>query len=256
MTRVDVQRLLSLSRGKRYGYCFGVHERSHPLLRNVCGRFPRTGARRLAASAKSLVTVRRTETATGTHVTEIERGTGTETATVTTANGTGTEIMTVTVTVNGTKSETVNGTKNETAIVRRREPVAPGTTGMTMTHDGHRVTTDAIVNGIWRVTHRGIVVTETVIGMLHEDQVRERMTGNGVQEGTRRKTEKATKTLGRGERQKMMSEVRKWVAFSCRNRSLSFSNAVHRGQDTTQKLFQPRNERVAMKHRRRERYDT
>jgi hypothetical protein len=201
-----------------------MNDRVHPLLRNVCGRFPRTGARRLAASAKNLVTVRQTESATGTHVTERGTGTGTGTATVTTAtaNGTGTEIMTVTVTANGTKSETVNGTKNETAIVRRREPVAPGTTGMTMTHDGHRVTTDAIVNGIWRVTRRGTVVTETEIDMLHEDQVRERMTGNGVQEGTRRKTEKATKTLGRGERQKMMSEVRKWVAFSCRNQSLSF----------------------------------
>lgn len=141
---------------------------------------------------------------------------------MTTATGTGTEIMTVT----GIATATVNGTKNETAIVtaivRRREPVAPGTTGMTMTHDGHRVTTDVIVNGIWRVTRRGTVVTETVIGMLHEDQVRERMTGNGVQEGTRRKTEKATMTLGRGERQKMMSEVRKWVAFSCRNWSLIF----------------------------------
>jgi hypothetical protein len=208
-----------------------------PLLRNVCGKFPRTGARRLAASAKNLVTVRQTESATGTHVTEIERGTGTRTgtgiatatATVTTANGTGTEIMTVTVTATATVNGTGNETATVTAIVRRREPVAPGTTGMMMTHDGHRVTTDAIVNGIWRVTRRRTVVTETVIDMLHEDQVRERMTGNGVQEETRRKTEKATMTLGRGERQKTMSEVRKWVAFSCPNQLLSFFNAVHRG---------------------------
>lgn len=180
----------------------------HPLLRNVCGRFPRTGARRLAASAKNLVTVRQTESATGTHVTEIEKGTetrtktGIATATVTIANGTGTEIMTVTVT--GIATATVNGTENETAtvtaIVRRTDPVAPGTTGMMMRHDGHRVTTDAIVNGIGRVTRRGTVVTETEIGILHEDQVREKMTGNGVQEGTRRKTEEATMSLGRGER--------------------------------------------------------
>jgi hypothetical protein len=233
----------------------------HPLLRNACGRFPRTGARRLAASAKNLVTVRQTESAIGTHATEIERGTGTKTeigtATVTTAtaNGTGTETMTVTVTA----TASVNGTENETAIVtaivRRREPVAPGTTGMTTTHDGHRVTTDAIVNGIWRVTRRGTVVNETVIGMLHEEQVRERMTGNGVQEGTRRKTEKATMSLGRSERQKTMSEVRKWVAFSRLNQSHRFSNGVHRGQDTMEKPFQPRSERVVLKHRRRERYD-
>jgi hypothetical protein len=201
----------------------------HPLLRNVCGRFPRTGARRLAASAKNLVTVRQTESATGTHVTEIENGTGTRTktgiatATVTIANGTGTEIMTVTVT--GIATATVNGTENvtatATAIVRRRDPVAPGTTGMMMMHDGHRETMDAIVNGIGRVTRRGTVVTETVIGMLHEDQVREKMTGNGVQERTR-KTEEATMSLGRGERQKMMNEVKKWVAFSCLTLSVSF----------------------------------
>jgi len=114
--------------------------------------------------------------------------------------------------------------------------VAPGTTGMRMTHDGHRVTMDAIVNGMGRVTRRGTVATETVIDILHEDQVREGMIRNGVQEGTRRKTKKATMTLGRGERQKTMSEVRK-------------------GQDTMQKPFQPRTERVALKHRRRERYD-
>jgi hypothetical protein len=196
----------------------------HPLLRNVCGKFPRTGPRRLAASAKNLVTVRQTESAIGTHVTEIERGTGTVTVTVTTAtaNGTGTEIMTATVTVSGIATATANGTETATAIVRRREAVAPGTTGMTMMHGGRRVTTDAIVNEIGRVTRRGTVVTETVIGMLHEDQVRERMTGNGVQERTKRKTEKATMTLGRSERQKTMSEVRKWVAFSCLNQSQFF----------------------------------
>jgi hypothetical protein len=168
--------------------------------------------------------VRQIESAIGTHVTEIERGTETETATVTTAtaNGTGTEIMTATVTGIATGTATENETATEIAIVRRREPVAPGTTGMTMTHDGHRVTTDAIVNGIGRVTRRGTVVTGTVIGILHEDQVREGMTGNGVQEGTRRKTEKATMSLGRSERQKTMSEVRKWVVFSCLNQSLSF----------------------------------
>ena len=207
--------------------------------------------RRLAASAKNLVIVRQTESAIGTHVTEIGTETETEigTATVTTANGTGTKTMTATVTGIAT------GTENVTATVRRREPVAPGTTGMTMTHDGHRVTTDAIVNGIGRVTRRGTVVTETVIGMLHEDQVRERMTGSGAQEGTKRKTEKATMTLGRSERRKTMSEVRKWVTFSCLNQSLKFSNAVHRGQDTMEKPFQPRTERVVLKHRRRERYD-
>ena len=166
--------------------------------------------------------MRQTETAIGTHATEIETGTETETETETvttaTANGTGTEIMTVTVTgiATGTATENVTGT----ATVRRREPVAPGTTGMTMTHDGHRVTTDAIVNEIGRVTRRGTVVTETVIGMLHEDQVREGMTGNGVQEGTKRKTEKATMTLGRSERQKTTSEVRKWVVLSCLKQSL------------------------------------
>ena len=181
MTRVDVQRSLSLSRGKRCGYCLVYMKyRVHLLLRNVCGRFPRTGARRLAASVKNPVTVRQTESATGNRAIEIERGTAT--ATVTTGTGTGTEIMTVNVT--GIATATVNGTENETAtataIVRRRETVAPGTT-VTMTHDGHRVTTDAIENGIGRVTRRGTVVTETVNGLLHEDQVREGMTGNGVQ---------------------------------------------------------------------------
>jgi hypothetical protein len=163
--------------------------------------------------------------------------------------------MTATVTGIATGTATENETATEIAIVRRREPVAPGTTGMTMTHDGHRVTTDAIVNGIGRVTRRGTVVTGTVIGILHEDQVREGMTGNGVQEGTRRKTEKATMSLGRSERQKTMSEVRKWVAFSRLNQSHRFSNGVHRGQDTMEKPFQPRTERVVLKHRRRERYD-
>jgi hypothetical protein len=84
------------------------------------------------------------------------------------------------------------------------------------------VTTDAIVNGTWRVTRRGTVVNETVIGMLHEEQVRERRTGSGVQEETGRKTEKATMSLERSERQKTMSEVRKWVAFSRLNQSHSF----------------------------------
>jgi hypothetical protein len=207
-----------------------MEDRVYPPLRSVCGRFLTTGARRLAASAKNLVTARQTKSATRTHVTKIERGTGTATVTTATANGTGTEIMTVTV----TGIATVNGTENETATAivrrRRREPVAPGTTGMTMTHDGHRVTTDVIVNGIGRVTRRRTVVTVTVIGMLQEEQVRERMTGNGVREGTRRKTEKATMTLGRRERQKTMSEVRKWVAFSCPNQSLSFSKRRAEGK--------------------------
>lgn len=181
------------------------------------------GPRQLAASAKNLVTVRQTASATGTHVTEIERGTGIATVTTATANGTGTEIMTVTVTATATVNGTEIVTAIVTAIVRRRELVAPGTTGMTMTHGGHRVTTDAIVNGIWRVTRQGSVVTETVIDMLREEQVRERKTRNGVQEGTMRKTEKATMmTLGRSERQKTMSEVRKWVAFACLNQSQVF----------------------------------
>jgi hypothetical protein len=167
--------------------------------------------RRLAASAKNL-TVRQTESATGIHVTETERRRGIGTATVTTATangkgrGTGTEIMTVTVT--GIATAAVNG-ENVTAIVRRRETVGPGTTGMMTTHDGHRVTTDANVNGIGRVTRRGTVVTETEIGMLHEDQVREKRIGNGVQEGMGRKTEEARMSLERGERQRTMSEVRK-----------------------------------------------
>jgi hypothetical protein len=196
-----------------------MKELVHPHLRNVYGRFPRTEARRLAASAKNLVIVRQTESAIGTHVTEIGTGTetGTGTATATTANGTGTKTMIATETGTGIATATANGTENvtATATARRRDPVAPGTTGMTMTHDGHRVTTDAIVNGIGKVTRRRTVVTETVIGMLHEDQVRERMTGSGAQEGMRRKTEKATMTLGRSERRKTMSEVKKWVAFSC-----------------------------------------
>jgi hypothetical protein len=123
-------------------------------------------ARRLAASAKNLVTVRQTGTATRIHVTERRRGIETATVTVTTATatgkgkGTGTEIMTVTAT--GIATAAVNGTEN----VRRRETVGPGTT---TTHDGHRVTTDATVNGIGRVTRHGTVVTETEIGMVHED---------------------------------------------------------------------------------------
>jgi hypothetical protein len=190
--------------------------------------------------------VRQTESATGTLVTETERrtgigGTGTATVIVTTATATGTgketgtEIMTVTVT--GIATAAVNGTENVTAIVRRKETVAPGTTGMTTTHDGHRVTTDAIVNGVGRVTRRGTVVTETGIGMVHEDQVREGRTGNGVQEGTERKTEEATMSPERNERRRMRSEVRK-------------------GQDTMQKPLQSRSERVARKRQRRERYDT
>jgi hypothetical protein len=168
-------------------------------------------ARRLAASAKNLVTVRQTESAIGIHATETERRRGIRTATVTTATangkgkgtGTGTEIMTVTVTGIATAAE------NGIGIVRRRESVGPGTTGMMTAHDGHRVTTDAIVNGIGRVTRRGTVVTETEIGMLYEDRVRERRTGNGVQERTGRKTEEATMNLERNERQRTMSEVRK-----------------------------------------------
>jgi len=158
--------------------------------------------------------VKQTESATGTHVTETGTGIGIETGTtVTTATangkekGTGTEIMT------GIGTATVNGTENVTGIARRRETVAPGITGMTTTCDGLRVTMDVIANEIWRVTRRGTVVTEIVTGMLHEEQVREKTTGNGVQE-RKRKTEEAMMTLERGERQRMTSEVRKWVAFS------------------------------------------
>lgn len=199
-----------------------MKDRIHSACRNVCARFRMMVPRRLAASAKNL-TVRQTESATGTLVTETERrtgigGTGTATVIVTTATATGkgketgTEIMTVTVT--GIATAAVNGTENVTAIVRRKETVAPGTTGMTTTHDGHRVTTDAIVNGVGRVTRRGTVVTETGIGMVHEDQVREGRTGNGVQEGTERKTEEATMSPERNERRRMRSEVRKCDAFS------------------------------------------
>jgi hypothetical protein len=229
-------------------------------------------ARRLAASAKNLVTVnvKQTESATGILVTEtgtgigigtgIGTGTGTGTATVTattaTANGkgTGTEIMTVTVTE--IAAATVSGIENVSAIVRRIETVAPGTTGTTTTHDGHRVTMDVIVNEIEKVTRRGTVVTETEteIDMLHEDQVRERTTGNGVQEGTK-KTEEAMMTLERSERQKTKSEVRKCVVFSCLSPSQVFLTAMYRGQNTILKPFQPRTERVVLKHRRRERYD-
>jgi hypothetical protein len=190
-----------------------------------------TVARQLAASGKNL-TVSQTESATGIHVIETERkrGRGRESATMTTATATangkgkGTEIMTVTVT--GIATAAVNGTENVTAAaVRRKETVVPGTTGMMTTRDGHRVSTDAIVNGTGRMTRRGTVVTETEIGMLHEDQVRNERTGSGVQERTERKTEKATMNLERSERQRAMSEVRKCVVFSCLRQTLSFYNA-------------------------------
>jgi hypothetical protein len=221
--------------------------------------------RRRAASAKNLI-VRQTESATGTLVTETEirtgtGGTGTATVTVTvttaTANekgtGTGTEIMTVTVT--GIATAAVNGTENVTGIVRRRETAGPGTTGMT-TNDGHRVTTDVNVNGTGRVTRRGTVVSETGIGMAHEEQVLEGRTGNGVQEGTERKTEEATMSPERNERERTRSEVRKCDAFQLSKPVSLFLTAMHRGQDTMQKPLQPRTERVALKRQRRERYNT
>jgi hypothetical protein len=196
--------------------------------------------------------------------TERRRGTGTRSATViaTTATatekgkGTGTEIMTVTVTGTGIATAAVNG-ENVTAIVRRRETVVRGTTGTMTTRDGHRVSTDGIVNGTGRMTRRGTVVTETEIGMLHEDQVREKRTGSGVQEEMGRKTEKATMSLERSERQRAMSEARKCVAFSCLSLSLSFFiTPVHRGQGTILKPLQPRTEKVGLKHQRREKYDS
>jgi hypothetical protein len=192
-------------------------------------------ARQLAASAKSLI-ARQRENATRTREKGKERRTGIRTGTVTviviatatanvTENGTGTEteittvIGIVIVTANANATVTVNGTENATAIVtgtvvRGRETVAPGITAdMTRTHDGHRVTTAGIVSGIGRATRRETVVTETVIGMPHEEQVREGRTENGVQEGMR-KTVVATMTRERGVRQRTMNEVRKCVAFS------------------------------------------
>jgi len=185
-------------------------------------------ARPLAASAKNLATVRQRESATGIRVTETETEkrtrTRTEIATVTAngkGTGTGTEIMTATVNANATVI--VIGTENVTATVRGSETVAPGTT-VTM-HDGHRVTTVAIVNGIGRATHHETVVTETVIGMGHEGQVRERTTGNGVQEGTETTTEAAKMSRERGTRQRTRSEVRKCVEFSLSQASLKISDA-------------------------------
>lgn len=241
-----------------------IKDRIHSVCRNVCARFRMMVPRRRAASAKNLI-VRQTESATGTLVTEIEirtgtGGTGTATVTVTTATangkgtGTGTEIMTVTVT--GIATAAVNGTENVTGIVRRRETVGPGTTGMTTTHDGHRVTTDVNVNGAGTVTRRGTVVSETEIDMVHEEQVLERRTGNGVQEGTERKTEEATMSPERNERERTRSEVRKCDAFQLSKPVSLFLTAMHRGQDTMQKPLQPRTERVALKRQRRGRYDT
>jgi hypothetical protein len=179
-------------------------------------------AQPLAASAKNLATVRRRESATGIRVTETETEKRTRTRTeIATANGkgtaTGTEIMTATATVIGTENVTV--TVTATAIVRGSETVAPGTT-VTM-HDGHRVTTVAIVNGIGRATHHETVVTETEIGTEHEGQVRDGTTRNGVQEGTETTTEAAKMSRERSARQRMRSEVRKCVEFSFSQASLS-----------------------------------
>ena len=206
-----------------------MKDQTHSVCRNVCARFRRMVPRQLAASAKSLI-VSQTENATGIYVTEtkrrrgIEIGSATVIATTATAiekgTGTGTEIMTVTVT--GIATVDVNGTENVNGIVRRRETVVLGTTGTMTTRDGHRVSTDAIVNGTGRMTRCGTVVTETENGMQHEDQVRGKRTGSGVQEEMGRKTEKVTMSLERSERQRAMSEARKCVAFSCLSLSLSF----------------------------------
>jgi hypothetical protein len=138
----------------------------------------------------------------------------------------------VTVTVIANATVIVIGTKNEiatvTATVRGSETVAPGTiVGMTTMHDGHRVTTVAIVNGIGRATHHETVVTETEIGMEHEGQVRERMTRNGVQEETETMTEAATMSRERGARQRTTSAVRKCVGFSFSQASLSENLTLH-----------------------------
>ena len=150
------------------------------------------------------------------------------------------------------------GTENETATVigivrrRRRESVAPGTTvGMMRTPDGRRVTTAAIVNGIWKVTRHETVVTKTAIGMPHKDQAREGRTGNGVKEGTT-KTGAAAMSHERG-RSRTMSEVRKCVCTQ-----FSVSNLLtpkHRGRNTIRNPHYLRTERVGLKHQRRERYD-
>lgn len=202
--------------------------------------------RQLAASAKNLVTARQRESATRIRETETEKGTrirtGIATATanekrIETGTGTGTEItmsviatatVIVIVTAIGKGNEngiaTVTVTVTATATVKGRETVALGTTvGMTTTHDGHRVTMAAIVNGIGRATRPENVVTETEISMPHEDQVQERKTENGVQEGMGRMTEAATMSHERSVRRRAMSVVRKCVAFSFIN--LNFSNA-------------------------------
>lgn len=202
--------------------------------------------RQPAASAKNLVTVRRRGNATGSRVTEKRTGIVTEIVTGNeneNGNGKGTEIatateiMTVNVIATATVTVTVIGTENETATVRGSEIVALGTiVGMTTTLDDHRVITVVTVNGIGKVTPRETVVTETVIGMRHERQVRKGRTRNDVQEGMRRKTEAATMNHERSAKQRTRSEVRK-------------------GQDTTRRHLHPRTARVGRKHQRRERYD-
>jgi hypothetical protein len=187
-------------------------------------------ARPLAASAKKLAIVRQRESATGIRVTGTEKRTKTKTEiAIATANGkgtgTGTEIMTVTANATVIVRGTENVTATVTAIVRGSETVAPGTT-VTM-HDGHRVTTVAIGNGIGRATHHETVVTETVIGMEHEGQVRERTTGNGVQEGTETMTEAAKMSRERSARERTRSEVRKCVEFSLSQASPSKFLTLH-----------------------------
>jgi len=192
--------------------------------------------RQPAASAKNLVTVRRRESATGIRVRE--KRTGTVTGIVTgnengngkrteTGTGTGTEIMTVNVIATANVTVTVIGTENETAIVRGSEIVALGTiVGMTTTPDDHRVITVVTVNGIGKVTPRETVVTETVIGMRHERQVRKGRTRNDVRERMRRKTEAATMNHERSAKQRTRSEVRKCVRFKVLNQSpQNFSDA-------------------------------
>ena len=175
-------------------------------------------------------------------------GTGTET---------GTEIMTVNVIGTATVTVTVIGTENETATVRGSEIVALGTiVGMTTTLDDRRVITVVTVNGIGKVTPRETVVTEIVIGMRHERQVREGRTRNDVQEGMWRKTEAVTMNHERSAKQRTRSEVRKCVRFKSLNQPLKISlTLMHRGQDTTRRHLHPRTARVGRKHQRRERYD-
>jgi hypothetical protein len=212
--------------------------------------------------------VRQRKTATGIRVTETEKrtgivianesgnenekGTGIETET---ESGTGTKIMTVTVIA--TATVTVTGTENETATVRGSEIVALGTiVGMTTTPDDPRVIMVVTVNGIGKVTPRETVVTETVIGMRHERQVRERRTRNDVRERMGRKIEAATMNHERSAKQRMMSEVRKCAGFKFLHLSPKISlTLTHRGRNMKRRHLHPRAARAGRKHQRRGRYD-